>query len=106
MNKCTYCDKIKEKIDDLKAGKVTLYENGLGESIRNGITSFLKDGFTWIGDKLIQGLGNVLIELTPVFAGACIIGVFITIAGEKKLGTKISSWSIIIYFLLKVILGA
>ncbi len=59
---------------------IALYENGLGES--------------------------GLIGLTSVFAGACIIGVFITIAGEKKLGTKISSWSIIIYFLLKVILGA
>jgi len=34
------------------------------------------------------------------------IGVFITIAGERKLGTKISSLSIIIYVLLKVILGA
>ena len=85
---------------------IALYESSLGESIINGITSFLKDGFTWIGDKVIQSLGNGLIGLTPVFAGTCIIGVFITIAGEKKLGTKISSWSIIIYFLLKVILGA
>ena len=60
---------------------IALYENGLGESIRNGITSVLKDGFTWIGDKVIQSLGNGLIGLTPVFAGTCIIGVFLTIAG-------------------------
>lgn len=85
---------------------IALYESSLGESIINGITSVLKDGFTWIGDKILGGLGAGLIGLTPVFAGACMIGVFITIAGEKKLGTKISSLSIVIYFLLKVILGA
>ena len=85
---------------------IALYESSLGESIINGITSFLKDGFTWIGDKVIQSLGNGLIGLTPVFAGTCIIGVFRTIAGERKLGSKISSGSIVIYFLLKVILGA
>ena len=63
-------------------------------------------GALWIGDKLLGGLGAGYIGLTPVLAGACMIGVFITIAGEKKLGTKISSLSIVIYFLLKVILGA
>lgn len=85
---------------------IALYENGLGEPIINGITSVLKDGFTWIGNKVVQGLGNGLIELTPVFAGICVIGVFLTIAGERKLGNKISSGSIVIYFLLKVILDA
>lgn len=85
---------------------IALYESSLGESIINGITSVLKDGFTWIGDKVIKSLGNGLIGLTPVFAGTCIIGVFLTIAGERKLGSKISSGSIVIYFLLKVILGA
>ena len=85
---------------------IVLYENSLEESIIDGVTSVLKDGFTWIGNKVIQGLGNGLIGLTPVFAGTCIIGIFLTIAGERKLGTKISSSSIVIYFLLKVILGA
>lgn len=65
-----------------------------------------KYGFIWVGNKIVEGLGNGLIGLTPVFAGTCIIGVFLTIAGERKLGTKISSGSIVIYFLLKVILGA
>ena len=85
---------------------IALYEGGLGEELANGLISKLKEGVLWIGDKVIQSLGNGLIGLTPVFAGACMIGVFITIAGEKKLGTKISSLSIVIYFLLKVILGA
>lgn len=85
---------------------IALYENALGEPIIDGITSVLKGGFTWITNKVIKGLGNGLIGLTPVFTGACIIGVFLTIAGERKLGTKISSGSIVIYFLLKVILGA
>ena len=83
-----------------------MYEGGLGEELANGLISKLKEGVLWIGDKILGGLGAGLIGLTPVFAGACMIGVFITIAGEKKLGTKISSLSIVIYFLLKVILGA
>ncbi|CUN36289.1 hypothetical protein [Clostridium disporicum] len=85
---------------------MALYEGGLGEELANGLISKLKEGVLWIGDKILGGLGAGLIGLTPVFAGACMIGVFITIAGEKKLGTKISSLSIVIYFLLKVILGA
>lgn len=90
----------------MESAYIALYKNGLGESIINKITSFFKEGFTWIGDKFVQGLGNGLIGLTPVFAATCIIGVFLTIAGEKKLGTRISSGSIVIYFLLKVISGA
>lgn len=85
---------------------IALYEGGLGEELANGLISKLKEGVLWIGDKILGGLGVGLIGLTPVFAGACMIGVFLTIAGEKKLGTKISSLSIVIYFLLKVILGA
>ncbi|MEN8075767.1 hypothetical protein ABFP60_02330 [Clostridioides difficile] len=85
---------------------IALYDGGLGEELVNGLISKLKEGVLWIGDKILGGLGAGLIGLTPVFAGACMIGVFITIAGEKKLGTKISSLSIVIYFLLKVILGA
>lgn len=85
---------------------IALYDGGLGEELVNGLISKLKEGVLWIGDKILGGLGAGLIGLTPLFAGACMIGVFITIAGEKKLGTKISSLSIVIYFLLKVILGA
>lgn len=85
---------------------ISLYEGGLGQELVNGLISKLKEGVLWIGDKILGGLGTGLIGLTPVFAGACMIGVFLTIAGEKKLGTKISSLSIVIYFLLKVILGA
>ncbi|WP_298042445.1 hypothetical protein [uncultured Clostridium sp.] len=72
----------------------------------DGLYIALKDCFTWLEDKIVQGLGSGLIGLTPVFTAICIIGVFLTIAGEKKLGTKISSLSIVIYFLLKVILHA
>lgn len=72
----------------------------------DGLYIALKDCFTWLEDKIVQGLGSGLIGLTPVFTAICIIGVFLTIAGEKKLGTRISSLSIVIYFLLKVILHA
>ena len=72
----------------------------------DGLYIALKDCFTWLEDKIVQGLGSGLIGLTPVFTAICIIGVFLPIAGEKKLGTRISSLSIVIYFLLKVILHA
>lgn len=85
---------------------IALYNGGLGEELVNGLISKLKEGILWVGDKILNGLGSGLIGLTPVFAGACMIGVFLTIAGEKKIGTKISSLSIVIYLLLKVILHA
>lgn len=48
-------------------------------------------------------LSGGVTELTPVFVVAAIIGVFVTMAGYKKLGTKMSSLSFLLYLLLRVV---
>ena len=58
---------------------ISLYEGGLGQDLANGLISKLKEGTLWIGDKILGGLGAGLIGLTPVFAGACMIGVYLII---------------------------
>ena len=75
----------------------------VGESIVDGITSRIGSFFSWVGGKIATGIASMVIELTPVFVVICIIGVFISMSGNRKLGTKISSLSFMIYLLLKVI---
>lgn len=66
----------------------------------------------WIGDKLssfvgwiakggLRGLGKIGDECTGLFIIVAIIGIYITMAGNKKLGTKVTSMDFIIYILLK-----
>lgn len=55
-------------------------------------------------DFITTSLSKGIVELTPIFVVAAIIGIFITMAGFKKLGTKISSLSFLIYILLRVVL--
>ena len=64
---------------------IVLYE-GLGQQIADGVMSRLKEGFVWIGNNILKSLGMGFIELTPFFAGAAIIGVYLTISGNKKVG--------------------
>lgn len=49
-------------------------------------------------------LSNGIIELTPIFIVAAMIGILISMVGFRKLGTRISSLSFLIYILLKVVL--
>lgn len=67
------------------------------------VTSKIGDLFSWVGRGIATGIASSVIELTPVFTVICMIGIFITMSGNKKLGTKISSLSFIVYILLKVI---
>lgn len=50
--------------------------------------------------KLLSG---GIVELTSVFVVVAIIGIFITMAGYRKLGTKMSSLSFLLYILLRVV---
>ena len=75
----------------------------VGESIVDGITSRIGSFFAWIGGKIATGIASMVIELTPVFVVVCIIGVFISMSGNRKLGTKVSSLSFMTYLLLRVI---
>lgn len=47
---------------------------------------------------------NGIIELTPIFVVAAMVGILISMVGFKKLGTRISSLSFLIYILLRVVL--
>lgn len=53
---------------------------------------------------ITASLANGVIELTPIFVIVAIIGIFITMVGYRKVGTRISSLSFLIYILLRVVL--
>jgi hypothetical protein len=73
--------------------------------------SFVKD---WTVDTIVDGLivlGNGILKLLealintgePLFVIAAIIGLLFVIAGNKRLGTKISSISILSYMILRAV---
>lgn len=64
----------------------------------------MEKALTFIGGKITATLSAGIIELTPVFVVVAIIGVFLTMAGYKKLGTRMSSLSFLIYFILRAVL--
>lgn len=77
----------------------------------NKILDFLK---SWTVDTTIDGLiafGNVILKILgilatkgePLFIIVAIIGLFIVMLGNKKLGTKISSISILSYYILRMV---
>lgn len=55
---------------------------------------------------LISDVGKFGTGLYPIFVITCIIGVYLTMAGAKEKGIKMSSMSFLIYVLLKVMNGA
>lgn len=57
-----------------------------------------------IGEKILEILAAGVVELTPVFVIVAIVGIFMTMAGYKKLGTKVSSLSFLIYIILRAVL--
>lgn len=64
----------------------------------------------WLIDKLGtlltvvgSGIGIATNELTPIFIVVAMIGVLLTMMGNKKWGTKLSSLSFFIYLLFKVV---
>lgn len=67
------------------------------EWIEDKISSFVG----WIAKGGLRGLGKLGNECTGLFIIIAIIGIYITMAGNKKLGTKVTSMDFIIYILLK-----
>ncbi|GAA0076225.1 hypothetical protein UT300005_06030 [Clostridium sp. CTA-5] len=57
----------------------------------------------WITKSGLRGIGNLGVECTGLFIIVGIMGLYITMSGNKKLGTKITSSDIMIYLLLKVL---
>ena len=66
----------------------------------------MKDIFNkWIDKSIatiISDIGSFGASLYPIFIIICIIGVYLTMAGAKEKGIKLSSLSFIIYLLMKV----
>lgn len=51
----------------------------------------------------IAGIGKLVLQFDDLLIIVAIIGVYFMIAGSKKLGTKCTSISILIYFIAEVI---
>lgn len=77
---------------------------------------FIRSGIEWTGEKIGEGIiyslkwigkkiGNVALSGESIFVIAAIIGVYLSMAGNKKLGTKISSISMLTYLIVKVVMG-
>ncbi|NFE73404.1 hypothetical protein FDC27_05030 [Clostridium botulinum] len=57
----------------------------------------------WITKGGLRGIGKLGVECTGIFIIVGIIGLYITMSGNRKLGTKITSSDLMIYLLLKVL---
>lgn len=57
-----------------------------------------------IGAGVIKGATITFTEFEALFIIAAMVGIYLTIMGNKKLGAKVSSISFISYLLLKVVL--
>lgn len=78
-------ESLKQSIDGLKTDIV----NGIAEGIKNGIISFFK----WVGLGIINNSYWICLM-------ACLIALFMYLAGFKKAG-KYVSLSIIIFYILQ-----
>lgn len=63
----------------------------IAESIVTGISKCI--------DFLVEGA----LELEPVLVVVAMAGIFVTMVGGRKVGTKLTSGAIIIYTILKVV---
>lgn len=77
----------------------------------------LKDAAIWVGNKLAggfiwvlkqMGIGGAVIvsELDYIFLLGAIVGVYLIMAGNKRLGTKFTSLSILSYLIARVVLDS
>lgn len=80
-----------------------IVENGhiIGDTVER--TPLIIDGIVWVLKKVGGFIAEQGTQLDPIFSLICIIGIFIIMAGFKKLGTKITSASILGYIACKVV---
>ena len=96
--------KISEMIDCIKnGGNLPIVENGkvIKETYENG--NVVIDIVGWIGTKILKLIIYLGKEAYPVFVIIGICGFFIVMAGNKRLGLKITSGSIVTYSICKVV---
>jgi len=65
----------------------------------------LKNIGSWIMEKITSGAVVLGEDLSEVCILGFIIGLFFTMAGAKKTGTKVSSISFMVYLLLRAVIS-
>ena len=68
----------------------------------DGGSRFL-DGAIFVGKKLLKFIADNGVDFDQVFVVVAICGVFVIMAGFRKLGTKLTSGSIVGYIVCKVV---
>lgn len=71
----------------------------MGEAIKSKISWLLAES----ASNVAVGLGVSIIHLEGIFIVIDIVGVFLIMSGEKTWGTRLTSMSILIYFLGRVL---
>jgi uncharacterized membrane protein YuzA (DUF378 family) len=66
----------------------------------------IKNSINWLleglGQFVSNGIGYTATQLEPVFIIVAMAGVFLILFGAKRWGTKLTSFSIIIYTLTRI----
>lgn len=79
--------------------------NGIS-NVKNSIEGLVSNGVSHVKSSIDGAIGNGLVQSTPIFIVVAMIGVYISMSGNRKLGTKISSGAILLYILLEVCYNA
>lgn len=73
------------------------------ELIKSKIGEWSIDKLSKIASRFSGGILGLTDTLFPIFVTIAIVGVLITMSGQRKLGTKVSSLSFIIYVVLRMV---
>lgn len=68
----------------------------------DGASKFL-DGAVFVGKKILKFIADNGVNFDQVFVVVAICGIFVIMAGFRKLGTKLTSGSIVGYIVCKVV---
>lgn len=80
----------------------------LGDKINNMCDATIEktlNNACLLGIKIIKGIVYILVQFDEVFIIIAMLGVFFMIFGNKKIGTKITSSSILIYTVLRMVVS-
>jgi hypothetical protein len=75
----------------------------LEEFVKNWTVDKAADALILLGNGILKVLAALADAGEGMFIIAAIVGLFITMMGNKKIGTKISSISVITYFIIRAV---
>jgi len=90
-------------------GNLPVVENGFvvnDPHYAEGMSAFgqwVIDGFVFVGKSIITFIATNGVDLDQAFVVVAVCGIFIIMAGFRKLGTKLTSGSILGYIACKVV---